>query len=113
VNTDPNTYYDREGEPIAIEDYARLHADYAYKVVAKEDLGSSGEVSTVWLGIDHNFFGAGPPLIFETMIFGGRYDEEQWRWSTLDEARAGHARIVAALKARRDPMLAANAKEIR
>ncbi len=35
-------------------------------------------VSTVFLGLDHNFFGDGPPLLFETMVFtdiegGGRY----------------------------------------
>lgn len=27
------------------------------------------KLSTVWLGLDHNFFSQGPPLIFETMLF--------------------------------------------
>jgi len=55
-------------------------------------------VSTVFLGVDHQFWG-GPPLLFETMIFGGPQDEFCERYSTWDEAEAGHARIVAALRA--------------
>ena len=31
-------------------------------------------ISTVFLGIDHNFNLEGPPLLFETMIFGGIKD---------------------------------------
>lgn len=46
-------------------------------------------VSTVFLGLDHNW-GNGPPLIFETMVFGGLLDEEQDRYSTWDEAKIGH-----------------------
>ena len=30
-------------------------------------------VSTVWLGIDLGYWGWGPPIIFETMIFGGEH----------------------------------------
>jgi hypothetical protein len=51
------------------------------------------EVSTVFLGLDHRF-GDGPPLIFETMIFGGQLDEETERYSTWDEAVAGHKKMV-------------------
>jgi len=47
------------------------------------------KVSTVFLGIDHAF-GSGPPLLFETMIFGGKYDEYQERYSTWAQAEAGH-----------------------
>jgi hypothetical protein len=51
-------------------------------------------VSTVFLGLDYSF-GDGPPLLFETMAFVG--DEEQGceRYSTWDEAEAGHRRWVA------------------
>ena len=50
-------------------------------------------VSTVFLGFDHNW-GDGPPLLFETMVFGGKLDQEQKRYSTWDEAVRGHAAIV-------------------
>ncbi|WP_439372903.1 hypothetical protein [Bradyrhizobium sp. DASA03120] len=51
-------------------------------------------ISTVFLGLDHRFFGDGPPLLFETMIFGGRLDEFQNRCATWDEAEAMHAEAV-------------------
>lgn len=51
-------------------------------------------VSTVFLGLDHRFFGEGPPILYETMIFGGPNDGEQRRYATRDEALAGHKRMV-------------------
>jgi hypothetical protein len=38
------------------------------RIVAKTQVGEQ-EVSTVFLGVDHNFHGKGPPILFETMIF--------------------------------------------
>ena len=46
-------------------------------------------VSTVFLGMDHSFDG-GTPVLFETMIFGGEYDQFQERYCTWDEAEEGH-----------------------
>ena len=53
------------------------------------------QVSTVFLGLDHRFFGDGPPLIFETMVFGGPHDEAQERYCSWKAAEAGHKRWVA------------------
>ena len=50
-------------------------------------------VSTVFLGLDHRFGGNGPPILFETMIFGGPHDQDQDRYSTWEEAEAGHAEM--------------------
>lgn len=61
--------------------------------VIKQDTVGKVFISTVFLGIDHNFFGEGPPLIFETMIFG-LGDEYQERCSTYEEAEAMHQRAV-------------------
>ena len=47
------------------------------------------EVSTVFLGVDHQF-GKGPPLLFETMTFGGPFDGEQDRSATWSAAEAAH-----------------------
>ena len=50
-------------------------------------------VSTVFLGIDHNW-GGGEPLLFETMVFGGPLDGEIClRYPTWDRAENGHHRI--------------------
>jgi len=50
-------------------------------------------VSTVFLGLDHSF-GTGRPVLFETMIFGGRHDEYQERYHTWEEAEAGHKTAI-------------------
>ncbi|HEG43639.1 MAG TPA: hypothetical protein ENH94_06285 [Phycisphaerales bacterium] len=57
-------------------------------------------ISTVFLGLNHGF-GKGPPLLFETMIFGGRFDEDMWRYSTWDEAEKGHQKAVEKVRANR------------
>ena len=63
-------------------------------------LGHEGDarVSTVFLELDHRFFGEGAPVLFETMIFGGRHDSYQERYTTSAEAEAGHARALAMVK---------------
>jgi hypothetical protein len=50
-------------------------------------------VSTVFLVMNHNHFG-GPPILFETMVFGGPMDQEQRRCSTWAEAEAQHWEVV-------------------
>jgi len=48
------------------------------RIVAKTDIDGEVEVSTVFLGLDHAVWD-GPPMLFETMIFGGPHDNSQWR----------------------------------
>jgi hypothetical protein len=86
-------YYDREGKEITQKEWAVLHADFDYKVVVKEEIRGC-QVSTVWLGIDHSFADNDPPVIFETMVFGGPFDQFDQRWRTEEEARRGHNTIV-------------------
>jgi hypothetical protein len=66
------------------------------------DTNAEVQVSTVFLGIDHSF-GHGIPILFETMVFGGPFDQYTERYAFWEQAEAGHARIVAALKAGKDP----------
>lgn len=63
------------------------------KRVVAIDPFDGGKVSTVFLGIDHAF-GRGAPILFETMVFGGEHDQFQDRYSTREEALAGHAVAV-------------------
>lgn len=55
-------------------------------------------VSTVFLGIDHAFSDSKAPLLFETMVFGGKLDQEMSRYSTWDEADAGHKAMLKRVK---------------
>ena len=97
-------YYDIYGRPITMMQWA--HAMSRYRHVGESVLRIRGRwfrVSTVWLGLDHSFYG-GPPLIFETMIFaedGGEYpgsDLYQERYSTIHDAQRGHMRAVRWVK---------------
>lgn len=56
-------------------------------------------ISTVFLGIDHNFNFTEfdeehVPILFETMVFGGKYSGRAWRYSSYGEAKRGHWIIV-------------------
>lgn len=48
----------------------------------------------MFLGLDHNWAQSGPPVLWETMIFGGPHHDYQERYSSLDGAVAGHARAL-------------------
>lgn len=96
-------HYDKDGNPISAVEWAMLHEE-SYKRVGWDEIynpdGPTIRVSTVWLGIDHQF-GDGPILIFETMVFGRPegeknewHEDECWRYSTLEDAEAGHRNIV-------------------
>ena len=63
------------------------------RIVAQQEIGNV-RVSTIFLGLDHGF-GEGPPLLWETMIFGGTHDKDQWRYSSRADAVAGHEAAVA------------------
>lgn len=94
---DLGTYYDRDGERITLREWARLRESEIYRRVALTRIGLPPDdvsISTVWLGIDHSWTKAGPPIIFETMVFGGALDQEQWRYSTVKAAQIGHDHVV-------------------
>ena len=94
-------YYDRNGDPIRdMLEWGARFSDKGYQRVALDKLPNNVEVSTVWLGLDHNW-GNGPPLIFETTVFGVKAvngDQYQDRYTTEERAREGHRRIVESEK---------------
>lgn len=90
-----SSYYDRQGKPMTLAEWAK--ASEGERHIGQDRVGDA-EVSTVWMGLDHQFVVGGPLLIFETMIFGGDYDEFQWRYSTEEEAAAGHLVVVRDLR---------------
>lgn len=57
--------------------------------VALTDIGDTG-VSTVFVGI--------APILFETMVLGGRLNGRTWRSATRAEAEQQHEAIVAQLR---------------
>jgi hypothetical protein len=89
-------YFDRNGKPITLWEWAALMESGADRHVA-DDMVGQVRVSTVWLGLNHNW-GPGPPLIFETMVFGGVLDEHQWRYHSEVAALAGHDQAVTMVR---------------
>lgn len=75
---------------------ALFFEDFSKRCVAQHQVGES-HVSTVFLGLDHNFSSSGPPLLFETRIEGGPLDGEQERYATWSEATAGHCSYLRIL----------------
>jgi len=87
--------YNKGGQAISMEEWARLAAIKEYQKVSDTTLPNGVRVSTVWLGLDHSFRG-GKPLIFETMVF----PPDSWselgcrRYCTEQEAKVGHEAMV-------------------
>lgn len=83
--------------PSGVRQWQRFVDGVDRRRVAAETVGDA-LVSTVFLGLNHQWRPNQPPLLFETMIFGGARDGHQGRYSTYDEAAAGHAAIVQLLQ---------------
>ena len=90
-------YYNIDGEPIDMMTWAKLFGMTEYKIVERT-IVNKYLISTVWLGLNHNIWD-GPPLIFETMVFYNTgQDDYMERYSTLEQAKQGHIRIVNMVK---------------
>jgi len=86
---------DDDNKPVEASDIKKWAQFFeSEKRVIAQDQVRDARISTVFLGLDHNFMNEGPPILFETMIFGGRLDGEQYRYSTYDEAINGHKTAI-------------------
>jgi hypothetical protein len=98
-------WYDKDGSLLDVATANELLGDAEYKRVGLTEVASGDRslvhiVSTVWLGLDHAH-GDGPPILFETMVFGeGSWTEQDCqRYTTELEARIGHTEMVALVAA--------------
>lgn len=93
---------DDSGNPVQCNDllaWARWF-ESGNRVVARSELIHGHVVSTVFLGLDHNFSGRGDPVLYETMAFNdyGSIDSiGMRRYRTRAEALAGHDEVVTEL----------------
>jgi hypothetical protein len=55
-------------------------------------------ISTVFLGLDYRMSRRGPPLLFETKVFGGSLEHFQNRCATWDKAAATPAEAVTLVR---------------
>ena len=98
--TERPMYYVLDGKKaVPVETVQEWAAQFqSSKRIVKQEMISDVKISTVFLGLDHSFLGVGPPILFETMIFGGEHNEYQERYSTWEEAEAGHAVAVVLVR---------------
>lgn len=98
---------DKEHRPVKadLETWAKWRTTYRRRrgvgVVGRTQINSNIWVSTVFLGCDHGFLSGGPPVLFETMVFGADgtdYQDYQKRYSSWDDAKTGHAVLVRKLR---------------
>lgn len=55
-------------------------------------------ISTVFLGLDHNFLDDQDPALFETVAFVGGAANKTRRYFIWEEAEAGHADVVSQIR---------------
>lgn len=88
-------YYLKDKKIIRTTNVREWAKEFEKNRMVAQDRVNNSFISTVFLGIDHNYSGQGKPLLFETMVFGGELDEEQMRYSSWDEAVDGHAFMIS------------------
>ena len=94
----PDKYYP-DGSPILDDELLPAFMKWAMlfeqrdgdRIVGQTKTLYGEKLSTVWLGLDHNFFSTGPPLIYETMLFAPDRDNVRRRTisALADAARGG------------------------
>jgi hypothetical protein len=92
--------FNQAGQPITMDAWLVAFANTEFRTLGLEWVGDA-LVSTVWVGVDLD--GEDPPLIFESMVFGGPLDHTTWRYATRDEAVAGHAELIKRVSAEVQP----------
>lgn len=92
-----------DGEPVpepSLVRWCRWWNIFENRRIAEDEIGPA-RVSTVFLGLDHNWGFKGGPILFETMVFwtGSPLDEDCVRYRTLEEAKRGHQEMCALVRA--------------
>jgi hypothetical protein len=93
---------DTDGNPQPEPDllaWAQWMGTYSHSVVKREQVGPRVRVSTIFLGAPSDISADGPPLLWESMVFGGKLDGERERYASRADALDGHARLVARVRA--------------
>ena len=87
-----------EKEPVRVLDVVEWAEKYgSIQHVLKSTTIKDVEVSTIFIGIDTAIYSE-KTMLFETMIFGGKFHLHQRRYHTWDEAIAGHDQVCRQIR---------------
>ena len=95
-------------------EWAKWFSDFDQRVIDRTEIKDlpaypSGDfISTIFLGLDHgseldDITNESLPVLFESMVFGGKFDQRGWRYSSYGEAKRGHWIIVDQIRAGEPP----------
>lgn len=88
---------DRAPRRVTMEEWLLWQRNYPDgRRIGYTEVGEA-RVSTVFLWLDRAYPGM-PPVLFETMVFGGPLAGEMERYRTIQEAEAGHEQMVQRVK---------------
>ena len=90
-------------------EFAEWFGNFNNRLIDRTDISNESKypggrfISTVFLGMNANqidtLIGGEQPMLFETMVFGGEFDQRMWRYSSYGEAKRGHWIIVDQIRA--------------
>lgn len=85
----------KEPYPVTIEEAIKLYEHPELKQTAYDEIDGV-RISTVFLGMDHSWSNkpGHEPVLWETMIFGGEYDQYQERYTSHHDALEGHQKAL-------------------
>lgn len=90
---------DANGNPVLCDDLFTwaewFETSGESRVVQKTIVADGVQVSTIFLGIDHNWSRRGPPMIYETRVFGGPIEGDCLRAAKRTTALKNHAAMIA------------------
>lgn len=88
--------YDIDGKPISMAEGMWLTDNITKRRIGLDQVGDF-EVSTVHMPEDQRYYGEGPPLIFETMVFHRGEPVRKWLTSTKELAQQQHEWVCHAM----------------
>jgi hypothetical protein len=86
-------------ETHCVHEWGRFLENITNRLVDWTQVNSECHVSTIFIGLDHRFAGDGPPILFESLVFGGPCDGDGRRYSSWDDAETGHKMLVKKVRA--------------
>jgi hypothetical protein len=76
---------DAEGNPVPEPDHLTWERWFEHdenRVLKQDNISGDIMVSTVFLGVDQHFRNHGPPILWETKVFGGPHDGYREKYSS-------------------------------
>jgi len=89
---------DQNRTPILVEDIIQWGRFLEQDRRVDLTIINGASISTVFLGLDHGYGDHIHPVLYETMVFSRNEDEPCWRYTSEEEARIGHLKVVAMLE---------------